>query len=385
MALSSWRVLLVDDDEDDYFLTGEMLSQALGRNILLDWAPNYETAQEKINTETFDAVLVDYNLGARSGIEFIRELSERNDHPPAILLTGQGSYEVDVEAMQAGANLYLTKTEANPLLLERTIRYAIERKQAEVELKARNEEIHTMTQQLWQTAKLATMGELAASVAHELNNPLAILSLRVELLANKIPEDSPGHSDLEIMEQEIERMAALVSNLLNFTRPGERQISSLDICEEIDQTLELMHSHLIHRNISVQRDYAPERTLVQADRQQMRQVFLNLFTNANDAMQQGGILTVRVRPGSGKSPVVIEVQDTGAGIPAEDLPRLMEPFFSTKPEGKGTGLGLAICRRIVEKHQGSIQISSPGRDQGTTVQITLPGANSVNVSLGKSF
>jgi signal transduction histidine kinase len=104
---------------------------------------------------------------------------------------------------------------------------------------------------------------------------------------------------------------------------------------------------------------------------------LNLFSNASDAMQHGGILTVRVRPGGEKSQVIIDVQDTGAGIPAEELPRLTEPFFSTKPEGKGTGLGLAICRRIVEEHQGSIQISSPGRDQGTTVQITLPAANTV--------
>ncbi len=183
------------------------------------------------------------------------------------------------------------------------------------------------------------------------------------------------------MAQEIERMAGLVANLLQFSRSGQRQISSLDVREEINQTLELMHNHLTNRRIVTQREFAPNIPLIQVDRQQIRQLFLNLFANASDAMPDGGILTVRVSPGSEepsngiRSPVVIDVQDTGIGIAPEDLLKVMEPFFSTKPEGKGTGLGLAICRRIVEEHQGSFSISSPGRGQGATIQIILPSAN----------
>jgi signal transduction histidine kinase len=229
-----------------------------------------------------------------------------------------------------------------------------------------------MTQQLWQASKMVTMGELAASVAHEINNPLAILSLRVESLEAQLPDTFAGKKDVEIMGIEIERMASLVSNMLQFSRSGQRHLSSLDVREELDNTLELVHSYLVHRHIEVREEITPTTPLVIADRQQMRQLFLNLITNASDAMPEGGTLKVDIHPGPDGSQVMIELQDTGVGIDPRDLPRVVEPFFTTKPEGKGTGLGLAICRRIVEEHQGSFQVTSPGKDQGATVRLSLP-------------
>jgi PAS domain S-box-containing protein len=247
-----------------------------------------------------------------------------------------------------------------------------DRKAVDAMLQTRNNEIHAMTEQLWQTAKLATMGELAASVAHELNNPLAILSLRAENLAISLPENSREHADLSVMEEEIDRLAELVTNLLQFSRSGQRRLSSLDLPGEIGQTLELLHSYLLHRKVRVIEEISPDTPLIQADRQQLRQLFLNLFTNASDAMPEGGTLSIQVRPTADRAQVAIEVQDTGIGIAPEDLPRLMDPFFTTKEEGKGTGLGLAICRRIVEEHNGTLQIASDGKNQGATVRITLP-------------
>lgn len=139
----------------------------------------------------------------------------------------------------------------------------------------------------------------------------------------------------------------------------------------------MFYYHLNSHNITVELECAAEAPTVQADRQQFRQLFLNLLTNASDAMPQGGTLTVRVFPGrmaTGAAAAVIEFADTGTGIAPTDLAKIWEPFFTTKPEGKGTGLGLAICRRIVEEHQGTINIESePG--QGTTVRITLPATN----------
>jgi PAS domain S-box-containing protein len=249
------------------------------------------------------------------------------------------------------------------------------RRQVETALHARNEEIQAMTQQLWQTSKMATMGELAASVAHEINNPLAILSLRVESLENELPPDFSGRDSLRIIEQEIDRMADLVSNLLQFSRTGKHHLSSLDIHEEISKTLDLVHMHLIHRKVTVFRDNSPDLPLILADRQQMRQVFLNLFTNASDAMPLGGMLTIRCWADAEGSQVIVEVKDNGVGISPEILPHVMEPFFTTKPDGKGTGLGLAISRRIVEEHHGTFQISSEGKDQGVTIRITLPAVS----------
>ena len=255
-----------------------------------------------------------------------------------------------------------------------------ERKTAEAALQAKNEELNSVLQQLWQAAKLATMGELASSIAHELNNPLATVSLRVESLLAKTPEEDKRHRELAIIGQEVERMGKLVTNLLQFSRRSQQQISTVDVCEEIEKTFELIEYHLRKNKVQVIRDFASNVPTIHADRQQLRQMFLNLFTNASDAMPQGGTLTVRVMALPETQQVYIEIADTGVGIPPEILPKVMEPFFTTKPEGKGTGLGLAICRRVAQEHHGALDIVSegiPGR--GTRVCITLSCPNGSNV------
>jgi signal transduction histidine kinase len=244
-------------------------------------------------------------------------------------------------------------------------------------LRAKSEELSAMTQQFWQTSKLATVGELAASIAHELNNPLATISLRTESLLAQAAKGDPRRRPLEIIDQEAERMGNLVSNLLQFSRRSHQQISTFDVRKEIDNAIEFIHYHLHKNLINVEREFADTIPTVHADRQQLRQLFLNLVMNASDAMPQGGRLTLRVaagRMGSGVGAVVIEFTDTGAGIAPDDLAKVWEPFFTTKPEGKGTGLGLAICRRIVEEHRGTIHIESEV-GAGTTVRIMLPEAN----------
>jgi signal transduction histidine kinase len=275
--------------------------------------------------------------------------------------------------------------------------------QAEEALQRQKEEIQVLSQQLWQAAKLATMGELAASIAHELNNPLATVTLRVESLLAQAAADDPQRRALAVIEQEVERMGQLVANLLQFSRRGQPQISSLDVREELDNTLGLIQYHLRNHRITVVRQFAPDVPLLHADRQQLRQVFLNLLTNASDAMPQGGTLTLGVaaarsneRPPAGRDlaqaadlaqrgerllpsagAVVITFTDTGIGIAPEDMPKVLEPFFTTKAEGRGTGLGLAICRRVVQEHHGTIEITST-LGAGTTVRLVLPVAHGTN-------
>jgi signal transduction histidine kinase len=234
--------------------------------------------------------------------------------------------------------------------------------------------MRSISQQLWQAAKLATMGELAASIAHELNNPLATVSLRVEFLLAQMPTDDPKRRALDVVGQEVKRMGVLVANLLQFSRRNRPAISSLDVREEIENTLSLVEYHLRNHRITVVREWAPDVPLVLADRQQLRQVFLNLITNASDAMPHGGTLTVHVATGvlePATPAVVIEFVDTGVGIAAEHLAKVMEPFFTTKEEGKGTGLGLAICRRIAQECHGMFDLTSTV-GQGTTVRLALP-------------
>jgi PAS domain S-box-containing protein len=248
--------------------------------------------------------------------------------------------------------------------------------QALSEVQQKGEELAAMTQQLWQASKLATMGELAASVAHELNNPLAIISLRLESLATQLANDEQKSRAVDIVSNEVERMGKLVGGLLQFSRRGQQEISTIDICEEIENSLELIEYHLRSHKIEVVRQFDSSLPTVQADRQQLRQVFLNLMTNASDAMPQGGKLTVRASaPANGPvMGVQVELADSGPGIAPADLEKIWEPFFTTKPEGKGTGLGLAICRRVVDEHRGGISIDSR-LGEGTTVRIFLPATN----------
>jgi signal transduction histidine kinase len=295
----------------------------------------------------------------------------------------------------------LARSEAELRHLNESLEQQVAERTAE--LRARNEEIATMSQQLWQTAKLATMGELAASIAHELNNPLATVTLRVESLLEDAPAGDPNRRALEVVTQEVERMATLVANLLQFSRRSHPQISTVDVREEVENTLELVHYHLRKRNVRVVKEFAPDVPRIQADRQQLRQLFLNLFTNASDAMEEtkGGTLTLRVGVGECGSmgvkeygcegetetpthphthtptQILIEVADTGPGIAPEHLDKIMEPFFTTKPEGKGTGLGMAICKRVVQEHHGTLAVESEV-GQGTTVRIALPAANGGN-------
>jgi len=285
---------------------------------------------------------------------------------------------------------------ADETILTVSIRDITARRQHEAALRALHEELElrvaqrtaelrATTQQLWQAAKLASVGELSAGIAHELNNPLATICLRIESALARTTADDPRRRALEVIQQEAKRMADLVSNLLQFSRRGADARSTVNVGEELTKTTELVDHHLRKREVRIAQDFDPLAPMIAADRQKLRQVFLNLLTNAADAMPRGGELRLKVSPvtlDNGRTGVVIEFTDTGHGIAPEHLPNVFEPFFTTKEEGKGTGLGLAICRRIVQEHGGRLAIESqPGL--GTTVRIELATSASDGQRLGQ--
>ncbi|HEY7492209.1 MAG TPA: ATP-binding protein [Candidatus Tectomicrobia bacterium] len=374
------RVLILEDRPAD----AELMLYELRR---VGFEPHWQRVETEADYVThlhadLDVILADYSLGQFDALQALALLREHNFDIPCIVVTGAVSEEAAVECMKQGAADYLLKDRL--ARLGPAVTHALEQKRlrddrqrAEAALRAKDEELQTMSQQLWQAAKLATMGELAASLAHELNNPLATVSLRLEALLARTPVDAPQRHALDVIVQEVERMATLVANLLEFSRRSQPEISSLDVREELDTALALIHYHLRNHRIVVMQEFAPEVPLIHADRQQLRQLFLNLLTNASDAMPQGGALTLRVAAGTtptGRPVVRVEVSDTGCGIAPEHLPQVMEPFFTTKAEGKGTGLGLPICRRIVQEHRGTLELTSIV-GQGTTVHLQLPITN----------
>jgi PAS domain S-box-containing protein len=273
---------------------------------------------------------------------------------------------------------------ADETILTVSIRDITERRRHETALREMHEELErrfeqrtaelrATTQQLWQAAKLASVGELSASIAHELNNPLSTICLRIESALLRTPADDPRRRALEVVQQEAKRMGDLVSNLLQFSRRGDDARSTVSVPEELIKTTELVEHYLRRRDVQVAHHFHPQAPLISANRQKLRQVFLNLITNAADAMPKGGELRLKVSPTTLESRqpgVVIEVSDTGHGIASEHLPNVFEPFFTTKEEGKGTGLGLAICRRIVQEHGGNLAIDST-LGEGTTVRVVL--------------
>jgi signal transduction histidine kinase len=379
-------ILILEDDEGIAVLQRRSLART-GFNV--EWTARTDEARARIERGGVDLLLLDNRLeGGVDGLEFYRQLKEAGLDLPVILVTGFSDDATAIRALRQGVLDYVTKSSEYLSYLPEAVRRALDQihtrhelqrtndqlRRTLGELQSQSEELRATTQQLWQAAKLASVGEMAAGIAHELNNPLGIVSLRLEGVLAKTSLDDPRRKPLEIVEQEIDRMSGLVANLLQFSRLGKEEASSVDLGEEVDRTLELMHHQLRKRNVGVRREVGPGPVCIHADRQKLRQVFLNLISNAVDAMAGGGTLTVRITHdtlGCGKAGVCIEVIDTGHGIAPELLPKVMDAFFTTKGEGKGTGLGLAICRRIVQEHHGAIAIdSTPGR--GTTVRITLP-------------
>jgi signal transduction histidine kinase len=181
---------------------------------------------------------------------------------------------------------------------------------------------------------------------------------------------------LEIISQEVGRMARLVENLLQFSRRSHRQVSTVDLREELNNSIDFIDYHLRSHHITVTREFPDQLPTIQADRQQLRQLFLNLLTNASDAMPRGGTLIITIKKFQKEkgATVVVDFTDSGEGISPENLEKIWEPFFTTKTEGKGTGLGLAICRRIVEEHHGTMSIESE-IGKGTTVHLGFPPTN----------
>jgi two-component system NtrC family sensor kinase len=236
--------------------------------------------------------------------------------------------------------------------------------------------LHTTRDQLVHSEKLASLGQLAAGVAHELNNPLATILLFSETLMRECAEDDPRRNDLNMIMGETHRCKRIVADLLNFARQHQVIAQPTKVNALIQELIELLPKYIETEDDSIDihpafvTELTPLLPVIEADEAQLRQVFLNLMINAVEAMPQGGTLTVRTRNGP-PGMITIEIQDTGVGIPSTDQSKLFTPFFTTKPTGKGTGLGLAIVYGIIKMHRGQITVQSQA-GRGTTFVITLP-------------
>ena len=232
------------------------------------------------------------------------------------------------------------------------------------------ETLRATENELLHKENLASMGQLAAGVAHELNNPLSTILLYSDVMYKETAEGDQRREDLKMIMDEAQRCKIIVADLLNFARQQEILAQDTDLQALVNEVLiKVNHRHRFDK-IQIVQEFGPDLPHIQADPAQLQQVFINLLNNAADAMESGGTITISAAPLDGKT-VEIRVADTGSGIPPENLDKLFTPFFTTKPAGKGTGLGLSIVYGIIKMHYGQIHAQSEV-GQGTTIVITLP-------------
>ncbi|MFP4082659.1 MAG: PAS domain S-box protein [Candidatus Aminicenantes bacterium] len=236
-------------------------------------------------------------------------------------------------------------------------------------------------EELIRSEKLASLGQLAASVAHEVNNPLAGILVYVKLLLKKYKQKELQsewtETQLLKMEKELQRTTSIIRNLLDFARQSEPTMRPVQLNEAVEAALLLVEHQISLENISLEKKLDPQLPLVLADFNKIQQVFINILLNATQAMPDGGNLTIATSlaegveiNGSLKNAVRIDISDTGVGIPKENLKNLFTPFFTTKKEGKGVGLGLSVVHGIIGRHKGKIEVDSEP-DAGTTFTIYL--------------
>jgi PAS domain S-box-containing protein len=470
--LSDLKVLIIDDDEDDYFITSQLMEDIHSINITPTWCYNIKDAQEKLRSNLYDIYFLDYRLGAKTGLELLRESVQSGTYKPIILLTGKGTPEIDKLAVENGAYDYLIKSELTSEKLERSLRYAVERyksfklindnekkfrlifenalsfiftcndlfhfsncnpaaeyfleytpqelqgtsfldylegednsefvRQIQAKKNVRNltlkfrtkhgdivsgnvsltyfetgdveahwqgiiydETVRVQAEQTkLQLGKLEATYRLVRTLAHEIRNPLTNISLSVEGLLEKQPDEGQM-AYLEIIKRSSNRINAIITELLQSSKAVELKPELVDLNEVISEVLAIAQDRIELKNIQTNVSLLDFPVVKKLDKEKFKIAILNLVVNAIEAMDKSdSLLTVSLNKNLDQT--VIQVKDNGAGIREEELNKLFEPYFTTKKTGMG--LGLVSTLNIIKSHEATIEVDSKP-DVGTTFKV----------------
>jgi len=392
------KVLLIEDDEDDYIITQDILSEIPDKMYELDWAPNYETSLKAIEASAYDVYLLDYRLGNVNGLELIKLMTEQNLQAPLILLTGQGDRELDLEAMKAGAADFLLKTDLSPDLLDRSIRYAIQQFITINQLRKKEEELQQLNTQLEQKViertyelnmaheelkkalekekKLSELKSRFVSMAsHEFKTPLTSILSSASLIDRYVERDQHDKR-----KRHIERIKSSVNNLTNILN----DFLSLEKIESggINTNFELINldyltadvleelTPLLKENQHIESSHKGNKEIY-IDKHLFRNILINLLSNAIKYSSKGSPIGLKII--ANKDQLLVEVQDQGIGIPEEDKEHMFEHFFraGNAINIQGTGLGLNIVKRYLDVMSGRIDFDSE-LGKGTTFRVYIP-------------
>lgn len=378
------KILVVDDEQGIRdLLTHELDAEGYSVAVCSDGAQ----ALELLDKEKFNLVISDINMPKLGGLALLQGIQSRSLEVELIFMTAYGTVETAVEAMKNGAYDFVTKPCDIQQLLK-TVQKALETHEMRQELKNAKhyqklleekiesyrivcDQLEATRYKLVQANRLAAVGELAAGVAHEINNPLTAVVGYAELLLEGGSDENQVQEDLQNIKAQAQRCHKIVQGLLQFTRQGKRLPQPIDIHEVLENTVKLMEFDLKSSRVTVAKKFTAELPPVIIDADQVQQVFVNIIANARDALKDSPDKTIVISTFLQEKMVVIQFEDKGCGMAKDHLERAFEPFFTTKEPGQGTGLGLSLSYGIVKNHGGEILLASE-KGRGTVVKVELP-------------
>ena len=375
-----------EEEEEELLFKGTRLQKLIEEGSIRDYDMTYRTKSgEHIPVSFSGSVMYESERGTRNVEGEVSRISKSESPIPQSKIVGIVGIARDMREIKR-----LMQKEKE-LAVQAAAAAETDRKRAS-ELEKAYKELESAQEKLVQAEKLATVGRLAAGVAHEINNPLAAIMISVQRLTGLIKNEGAANIDsevyvktLELVERATNNCKGIVTGLLAFSRPIKLQLAHTDIHKVVEESLEVLEGHANGHKVRVVNDFAPHSLIIQADKHKLIEVFNNLIINACEAMPEGGQLSITTRlqqPGTdalrgagaldetGKM-VEIEFNDTGEGILEEDMFEIFDPFFSTKETGKSVGLGLSISYGIIQQHGGAIEVSSK-KGEGSTFIVRLP-------------
>ena len=370
-----FHILIVDDEPN----TAEYMATLLeSSGYTTSWAYSGTEALETLvtanrqedGTHPIDLVILDVRLPDLDGYEVCQRIkgNETLKHVSVIMVTALHSTDDKTRGLDLGADDYITKPFQSEELLAR-VKAVLRIRQMEREARQRAIELEQSQAQLIQVEKLAAMGRLAASIAHELNNPLQAIQNCLHLVLRRPLPETKRRQYLEMAQEEVERLIGIVQGMLDFYRPSKGQRASVKVNTIVENVLALAAKQLQRGQVTVHQHLTPDLPPLEAVSDQIKQVFLNIVINAVEAMPDGGDLYVNTTLTPDGRWVAISFTDTGIGLSPEEQANIFEPFYTTKTQG--TGLGLSVSYGIIERHGGSIEVQSePG--QGSCFTVKLP-------------
>lgn len=362
------RVLVVDDDEDDFVLTRDAFSDIGHTLYQLDWERTFETGLTRIKKNEHDVYLLDYRLGAETGIDLLRSAGELVKHKPFILLTGQSAHELDMEAMRIGAADFLGKADISPVQLERTVRYTMAHFAQQEELRLAKK-----------TAEEATLlrDKFVSLVAHDLKGPLGSMQGMLMLLQEDFPPGASSEAKLYLDRSlhNLQKMLMMIDNLLNLTRMRVGKITphlKESLLKDISEyAVSCVQSIAALKQVEIIEEIPIDKKIV-ADPELFGEVILNLLSNAIKFTPKGGKVKVHLPEQGGNG---LSVTDTGVGVSPSNVEKIFRYEEKTSTPGTagepGTGFGLPLSMDIMKAHGGDLRVVSK-KEGGSTFTATLP-------------